>query len=189
MQMDSLKTLLKNAGLSDDDDSIIFKHIDDIKAECAVCTKYKPTPPRPVVSFPLATSFNEVVAMDIKFYHGTALLHLIDTCTRFSATAVVKSKHAKVIIENIYKMWIAIFGCPNKFISDNGAEFANAAFREMGEAMNIKVTTTAARSPWSNGLYERYNQVVGLMLDKILGYISRPLLRGGRGCWGGWMIV
>ena len=34
--------------------------------------------------------------------------------------------------------------------------------------MNINVKTTDAESPWSNGLCERHNQVLGQMLEKTL---------------------
>ena len=146
-----------------------------ITEECETCKRFKRPPARPVVSLPLATTFNDTVAMDIKFYHGTPLLHLIDCCTRFSMTAALTSKHAKVVVENIFKLWITIFGCPKRFLSDNGGEFANQEFRDVAEALNIQVITTAAESPWSNGICERYNQVLGEMLDKIRDDIDCPL--------------
>ena len=37
----------------------------------------------------------------------------------------------------------------------------------MAEAMNIRVMTTSAESPWSNGLVERHNATLKHMLDKI----------------------
>ena len=36
------------------------------------------TPPQPIVGLPLATKFKECVAMDLKFYKGKILLHIID---------------------------------------------------------------------------------------------------------------
>ena len=38
----------------------------------------------------------------------------------------------------------------------------------MCEKMNITVLTTAAESPWSNGLVERHNAVLEDMLNKVL---------------------
>ena len=37
----------------------------------------------------------------------------------------------------------------------------------MCESLNIVVLTTAAESPWSNGLCERHNAVLGNMLEKL----------------------
>ena len=61
-----------------------------------------------------------------------------------------------------------IFGVPDKFLTDNGGEFANAVFLEMCEAMNITVKVIAAESPFSNGLAERHNFIIAEMEDKTL---------------------
>ena len=42
--------------------------LDIIHDSCEVCKKYKATPARPVVAFPMASQFNEKVCMDLK--HG-----------------------------------------------------------------------------------------------------------------------
>ena len=49
----------------------------------------------------------------------------------------------------IFQQWIAIFGAPNLFLSDNGGEFNNELFREMGKQLDINIKTTAAESPRS----------------------------------------
>ena len=38
----------------------------------------------------------------------------------------------------------------------------------LGEALNIKIQTTGAESPWSNGIVERHNLVLSEMLNKVL---------------------
>ena len=81
----------------------------------------------------MATKFNDVVAMDLRIWHpGIYLLHLI---------------------RNVMKMWIGNgMRAPNKFLADNGGEFANAEYRDMCENLNIEFTNTAAYSPWQDGL-------------------------------------
>ena len=66
------------------------------------------------------------------------------------------------------KIWIQIYGAPEKFLTGNGGEFANSQFVEMCKTMNITVQITAAESPFSNWLVERYNMIIANMLDKIL---------------------
>ena len=58
-----LLSLLKDAGLFDEDIKAI---VEEISKGYNVCKRYKKTPARPVVSLPLATKFNKVVAMDLK---------------------------------------------------------------------------------------------------------------------------
>ena len=59
-----------------------------------------PTPQRPVVGFPMAMSFQECIAMDLKFYKREILLHLIDhQCQILSPLRLFE---------------------PEKFLTDNG---------------------------------------------------------------------
>ena len=66
------------------------------------------------------------------------------------------------------KHWVAMFGTPNLFLSNNGGEFNNELFRAMGEQLNINIKTTAAESPWSNNIVEKLNQVIGNMMEKVM---------------------
>ena len=44
-----------------------------------------------------------------------------------------------------------LFGAPKKILSDNGGEFKKTVMRELAEAFNIKVMTTAAESHGAMG--------------------------------------
>ena len=168
--------LIKLINLSDYKDDLELKRtIKEITENCDVCKRFKRPPPRPIVALPHSSEFNEVVAIDIKFYQNVPILHIIDTLTRYSTAVALKNKQPKEIIDKIFLHWISIFGRPQKIISDNGGEFANQEFRLMAEAMDIYVCTTAAESPWSNGLCERYNQVLGEMVSSILSEVDCTL--------------
>lgn len=158
--------LLERAGVEDDDE--LIEKIHEVSDKCGVCQDFAKPSPRPTVGLPHASSFNETVAMDLKFFEGKIILHLIDHLTRFSSACIVKSKEPNEIISGICKIWITIFGPPQKFLTDNGGEFANEKFLDLAEKMNIRVMTTAAESPWSNGLVERHNAVLSEMLYKII---------------------
>ena len=51
--------------------------------------------------------------------------------------------------------------------SDNGGEFESSEFKDMCENFNIKVVTTPAEAPWSNGICERHNHILTETLLKI----------------------
>lgn len=164
-----LKLLFKDAGIVDPDYNAL---IDDISQTCEVCRKYRKTPPRPVVSLPLARDFNDVVAMDLKEWDKSRhiwFLHLIDMATRFSISTVIHRKDRQEIVDKILEKWIGTgLGCPKKFLADNGGEFANDTFKDMAENLNITVLHTAAESPFSNGLCERNHAVIDDMVRRIL---------------------
>ena len=65
-------------------------------------------------------------------------------------------------------MCISYFGAPLKFLSDNGGEFSNDQYREMNEKLNIETCTTAGEAPFSNGIVERHNQILGEAFSKTL---------------------
>ena len=44
--------------------------------------------------------------------------------------------------------------------SDNGGEFESSEFKDMCENFNIKVVTTPAEAPWSNGICEWHNHIL-----------------------------
>ena len=76
-------------------------------------------------------------------------------------------------MEEILNSWICIFGPPTKFLSDSGREFTNQDLLDLCEKMNIVVKTTAAESPWSNGLVEQHNAVINLnYFDKCFNYFT-----------------
>ena len=129
---------------------------------------YRKPPPRPVVSLPMSNTFLGTVAMDLKHYKGKILLHVVDHCSRLSASAIIPNKQPETIIKYIFKSWISVFGSPTKFLTDNGRKFANNMFTNMCEGLGIVTKTTAAESPWSNDLVERHNLILADMLDKVL---------------------
>ena len=160
-----IRTLLKNAKVDNKD---IFNALSDIEKKCEFCMKHKRASPKPSVSIPLAYSFNEMVAMDLKQIQNEWILHCIDYITRFSAAHVVSNKSPEECIEKFFKIWISIFGPPRKIFSDNGGEFISDKTMAMCEAFNIEPKFTAAESPFSNGLCERHNALIGNMTEKVI---------------------
>lgn len=157
--------LVRNAGIRDPE---FMKILQALPNSCEVCIRYKKNEPRPIVGFPLGSYFNETVAMDIKEINGNKVLHLIDHATRYSVGVRIPSKERSDIISAMFKHWIAYFGTPGSILTDNGREFDNESFRDMAQNLNIVVRTTAAESPWSNGLNERHNGILGEMVKKTV---------------------
>lgn len=163
-----LLRLVNSAGEAWAHNENLKREIKEVTSDCEVCKLYKKPPPRPKVGLPMASEFQEVVAMDLKMYNGRQILHLVDLCTRLSAATFIADKKRELIINGIFRIWIAVHGTPQKFMSDNGGEFANADFLAFCEQFGIVVKTTAAESPWSNGVVERNNQTLARSMDKII---------------------
>ena len=100
----SFEKLLNSAQDPLQSDKELKELIKKVNDECTVCIKYRKTPQRPIVFLSTATSFEEYIAMDLKFYKGRILLYFIET--RLSLSSFVKSKEPEVILKAIFKSWI-----------------------------------------------------------------------------------
>lgn len=164
--------LLKSAGA---ESKQLEAKLQDLDKTCEFCLKYKRVNPRPKVSLPMAETFNELVAVDLKLIGDTWVLHAIDYMSRFSSAATLKNKSTEEVIGKFFTIWIAVFGPPKRILSDNGGEFISYAFESMCESFNITQLTTAAEAPFSNGVCERHNGLIGDMTAKVFQDIKCPM--------------
>ena len=162
---ESLKKLVNEAGIRN---KKLLKEIDEVSKTCIICLKQSKPHPRPVVCLPLASRFNEIVGIDLKKYGDFYFLVMVDIATRFCQAKVITNKSPNTIIKALFISWISIFGAPRKYLSDNGGEFVNSEIRELSSIFSIRLLTTAAESPWSNGICERLNSTLGNIVSKIM---------------------
>ena len=162
---DKLKQLLRNAGRTD---SELLSSVDKVTQNCDTCRRYKRPRPRPVVAMPLASRFNDTVALDLKFWFQSYFLVMVDLRTRFCMATVVDNKLSRTIITAIFKCWVTVFGAPRRFLSDNGGEFNSSEMRCLGDRFGVELVCTAAESPWSNGVCERTNGVLAHSVRRVM---------------------
>ena len=165
----NLIKIIKNAGIKN---KTLEKEIDYISQRCITCLKHRKPANRPVVCVPWAYTFNEMIGIDLKTWGDKYFLVIVDIATRFCASKVIRNKAPATIVKGLFLSWVAIFGPPAKIIQDNGGEFSNADMRAFGEAFSIQLIYTAAESPWSNGVVERLNGVLGKLVLKILDDVN-----------------
>ena len=160
----SFINLLKSAGVWKPEMSQL---IDKIIDNCEGCIKRKRNPDRPAVSMPMASSFNEKVAIDLSFYSGKIILHMIDMWSRLTVSVELKRKAPSEVIEAIMEKWIAYFGTMGTILNDNGGEFTSQEIQEVKAMLNIVDLTTGAESPWQNGLCEKNHALVDNILERL----------------------
>ena len=154
-----LVRLMKTGGCNDKE---FIKAIEKCCETCEFCQRYRRPKPRPIVGIPKATRFNEFVEMDLKEMEKGKqwILHLVDTATGYTAASMIYAKKKDIVVDKILKIWMAYFGGPKKFHSDNGGEFANEVFMEMNEKFGIETSTTPGEAPFSNAKVERGNAML-----------------------------
>ena len=58
---------------------------------------------------PMASEFNETVAMDLKVWGKHYILVIVDLATRFCTEAVISNKMPATIIKSLFVSWITIW--------------------------------------------------------------------------------
>ena len=77
----------------------------------------------------------------------------------------MSTKRKEVIIDKIFKHWIALFGTPKYFCQIMVESLTMTFFCEMREQLNINMETTGAESPWSNMVVEKHSRIIGNMME------------------------
>ena len=161
-----LISLLKDAGVWRDSYRQNLKAVYDKCKESGTC-RFKARIIKPVVALPLASDFNDKIAMDLKHWKNKWILHIVDLYSRFTISVFISRKRPSDVIHAFLSEWCSIFGVPKAILTDNGGEFINAELQEVESMLNIQVLTTAAESPFSNGTCERNHQIVDSILSKL----------------------
>ena len=121
---------------------------------------------------PKATTINDIVSLDLKEKREfkKQILYMCDEFSSYIAAEVVNDKMPETIIKAFHKRWIREGpGVPKTGIfSDNGGEFKNPVMKEVCAKYNIKLSLTAANSPWSNGKNERNHYSCDRTIEKLM---------------------
>ena len=94
--------------------NVLENKILEVTKVCVVCKKFQKSAPRPVVSLPVASNFNEVIAMDLKCHGKLYFSVIVDVFTKYCAAAFINDKKPATIMQNLFVSWITIFGPPRK---------------------------------------------------------------------------
>ena len=160
----ALERLLRNADLSFDS-----QKIGAVIEKCHVCAKNSKPDPKPVVGLPMATKWNEIVAMDLHQLDSSSwYLHIMCIFSKFSVDVIIQRKTADLVIKSFTRFRNGVFGQPQHgLLFNNGGEFSNIQMHNLCEKLNIQIKTTAAYSPFSNGCLERHNATITNIYEKV----------------------
>ena len=162
-----LKALLVDANQWNDDYKSVMDAIYSKCTQSGMC-RFKKKILRPVAALPLSSDFNEKIAMDLKYWKGKYILHIVDLWSRFTISTFISRKKPTDVIHAIMNDWCSVFGVPAGILTDNGGEFINEELNEVRAMINIESLSTAAYSPFQNGTCERNHQVVDSILEKLV---------------------
>ena len=160
---DKLVSLMQDAGVWKSSYRSEIAFLD----HCERCIEYRRNKPRPVVALPAASHFNQKVCMDLKKWQGKWILHMIDMWSRYTMSVFVSRKVSSGIIDRIMEFWVGVFGVMQAVMFDNGGEFCSDEMKHVCSFLNVEIFTTAAESPFQNGLCEKVHHITDSILIKL----------------------
>ncbi len=88
--------------------------------------------------------------------------------SRLTVPVFLKHKKPCEVTDKILRHWVGAGYClMGAILSDNGEEFSSDESREVASVLNITLLTTAAESPFQNGMCEREHSITDNMLTKL----------------------
>merc|ERR1712112_449352 len=86
------------------------KTIKRVVRDCNICQKFGKSMVKPKIELPNASSFNEVVTLDLKQFGNKHVLWCIDLFTRLIQGKLLQNKKAETILKAINECWNLSFG-------------------------------------------------------------------------------
>ena len=101
---EKLIKLVKDSGIENEG---VAEVIRTVSSNCDTCKRFKKPPLKPAVGFPLASSFNETVSLDLKqFDSNLYILHMIDHLSRYNSACLIRNKKKETIVQGLMKYWV-----------------------------------------------------------------------------------
>lgn len=145
--------------------------VDWVLQRCMLCHAHRPGP-RPAPTQPIPSHHvMERVQMDLidmrKEPDGKFrwILHIKDHYSRFCMLYPLRHRNEREVMY-CFLQWIAVMGPPTILQMDNGTEFVNALLSQVAVQHQILIRHSQAGRPRSQGLVERANGHVRMLIAK-----------------------
>lgn len=143
-----LHALLKRTKVQKLDEDTL-KVLEEINKACNTCQKYGPK----LVSFkaslpPDKLVFGDELSIDLQWIDGEAVLHVIDTATKFSSATFldIHGHSTEGIWTAFVECWCSLYtGFSNRIHTDAGSAFTSSRWKEITDSAGISMRTSGLR--------------------------------------------
>ena len=151
----------------------------DVKRFCRSCDICQRTIPKgrvgkvPLQTMPLIDEPFKRVAVDLigPLFPATErgnryILTLVDYATRYPEAVALSGIETERVAEALVDIFSRI-GVPQEMLTDMGSQFTSSLMAEVSRLISLKQLTTTVYHPMCNGLVERFNGSLKLMLKRM----------------------
>ncbi|XP_064418480.1 uncharacterized protein LOC135358762 [Latimeria chalumnae] len=155
----------------------------DVKRYCASCPDCQKVVPHPhyrapLVPLPIIETPFERIAMDLvgpveKSARGYQhILVIVDYATRYPEAFPLRNTSTKSIASALLQL-ITRVGIPREILTDQGTPFMSHIMRDLCKLLGVKAIRTSVYHPQTDGLVERFNKTLKLMLRRVISMDGR----------------
>ena len=148
----------------------------DVKRFCQSCDICQRTVAKgkisklPLQQMPLIDEPFHRVAVDLigPLYPATDrgnryVLTVVDYATRYPEAVALRNIDTECVAEALVDIFSRV-GVPREMLSDNGSQFTSSVMKDVSRLISVRQLTTTPYHPMCNGLVERFNGTLKLML-------------------------
>ena len=123
---------------------------------------------------PTKTHFNEMIMIDTKgLIHPTSegnnnIFVIVDAFSHYVTIMCAPKNNAHYAFRALFEHWFMKFGLPGEISTDNGSEYVNTELTHFCNYFEIKFKSSTTCAPWTNGLVEGTNRIIGQLLRTLL---------------------
>jgi len=90
----------------------------------------------------------------------------MDHATRWLEMVPLRRATAHAAARALFDRVVCRHGVPRRILSDRGTQFTSALWKKIAELLNVKLSTSTAYHPQTNGLLERYHRSLKIALKR-----------------------
>ena len=94
------------------------------------------------------------------------ILTMVDYATRYPEATALKCIDAETVAEALVTMFTRV-GIPQEILSDQGSQFLSGVMKEVSRLLSMNQLVTTPYHPMCNGLVERFNGTLKMMLKRM----------------------
>lgn len=94
------------------------------------------------------------------------VLTLVGYATRYPEAVALPSIETERVAEALIEVFCRV-GFPQEILTDRGVQFTSALMAEMNRLISLRQLTTTPYHPMCNGLVERFNGTLKLVLKRL----------------------
>ena len=93
---------------------------------------------------------------------------IVDAFSNFLTIMCAPKNNSYCAYTALFEHWFMKFGLPEELRSDNGSEYINTELTHLCKYYEKKIKPSTTYAPWTNGLVEGTNRLIGQFIRKLV---------------------